>query len=100
MYADGRVIDVPVVPASALVDQPVAATPSAGLLYGIAHGWSVERRCRLGSLVGSIKISERGGQNHSFTRAAIRARFSEAWGERLVTPPASTQRRAPILPRR
>jgi adenosine kinase len=52
------------------------------LLYGIAHGWSVEKACKLGSLVGSIKIAERGGQNHNFTEPAIRARFAEVWGER------------------
>lgn len=83
VYTDGRMVDVPVVPASALVD-PTGCGDAfrAGLLYGIAHGWSVEKACKLGSLVGSIKIAERGGQNHNFTEPAIRARFAEVWGER------------------
>ena len=70
-------------PASTLVD-PTGCGDAfrAGLLYGIAHGWSVEKACKLGSLVGSIKIAERGGQNHNFTEPAIRARFAEVWGER------------------
>ena len=44
MYTDGRMVDVPVVPASALVD-PTGCGDAfrAGLLYGIAHGWSVEK---------------------------------------------------------
>ena len=80
--SDGRAIEVPVVPAREVVD-PTGCGDAfrAGLLYGIAHGWSVDKACRLGSLIGSIKIGERGGQNHHFTEAAIRARFTEVWGE-------------------
>lgn len=83
IYAQGTVIDVPVVPAPTLVD-PTGCGDAfrAGLLYGIAHQWSVEKACKLGSLLGSIKIGERGGQNHSFTEAAIHERFAAVWGER------------------
>ena len=82
VYTQGRTIDVPVVPAATLVD-PTGCGDAfrAGLLYGIAHGWSVEKACKLGSLVGSIKIAERGGQNHQFSESAIRDRFSVVWGE-------------------
>ncbi len=83
VYADGKVIDVPVVPAATLVD-PTGCGDAfrAGLLYGIAHGWSLPKACKLGSLIGSIKISERGGQNHSFDEAQIRDRFQSVWNER------------------
>ncbi len=83
VYAHGRPIDVPVVPARALVD-PTGCGDAfrAGLLYGIARQWPVEKACKLGSLLGSIKISERGGQNHSFTPAEIQAMFVETWHER------------------
>jgi adenosine kinase len=82
VYAQGKAIDVPVVPATSLVD-PTGCGDAfrAGLLYGIAHEWSLEKACKLGSLVGSIKISERGGQNHSFTEIAIRDRFTSVWKE-------------------
>jgi len=82
VYADGRVIDVPVVPAATVVD-PTGCGDAfrAGLLYGIAHAWSVEKACKLGSVLGSIKIGERGGQNHRFDEAAIRSRFAETWRE-------------------
>ena len=82
IYTQGKVIDVPVVPAPMLVD-PTGCGDAfrAGLLYGIAHQWSVEKACKLGSLLGSIKIGERGGQNHNFTEAAIRGRFAAVWNE-------------------
>jgi adenosine kinase len=82
IYNDGKVIDVPVVSAEKLVD-PTGCGDAfrAGLLYGIAHSWTVEKACKLGSLLGSIKISERGGQNHTFTEGEIRARFATVWKE-------------------
>ncbi len=41
----------------------------AGLLYGIQKGWDWETTGRLASLMGSLKIASRGGQNHSYYRA-------------------------------
>lgn len=82
IFTGGKVIDVPVVPAQFLVD-PTGCGDAfrAGLLYGIAHEWSLEKSCKLGSLIGSIKISERGGQNHGFSEREIRERFSAVWKE-------------------
>ena len=37
----------------------------AGLLYGIAQGCDWPHTGRLASLMGAIKIAQRGGQNHS-----------------------------------
>jgi adenosine kinase len=82
VYANGAVTEVPVVPAKELVD-PTGCGDAfrAGLLYGIAHQWPLEKACKLGSLLGSIKISERGGQNHGFSETAIRERFASVWKE-------------------
>jgi adenosine kinase len=82
VYTQGKVVDVPVVPAKELID-PTGCGDAfrAGLLYGIAHNWPMEKACKLGSLLGSIKISERGGQNHSFSESDIRARFASVWNE-------------------
>jgi len=55
----------------------------AGLLYGIAHGWDWTRTGRLASLLGSIKIAQRGGQNHRFDRASIAASYVRAFGDAL-----------------
>ena len=52
----------------------------AGLLYGIAYGWDWNKTGRLASLLGSLKIAERGGQNHSFERDLIAARSRKVFG--------------------
>ena len=55
----------------------------AGLLYGIASGFDWPTTGRLASLLGSIKIAHRGGQNHRFTRDEIGERYREAFGARI-----------------
>jgi adenosine kinase len=55
----------------------------AGLLYGIAAGLDWPVTGQLASLLGSIKIAQRGGQNHRFTRDEIAQRYQEAFGSRL-----------------
>ena len=52
----------------------------AGLLYGIANDFDWLTTGRLASLLGSIKIAQRGAQNHLFTRDEISQRFREAFG--------------------
>ena len=83
-YADGVQIDIPAVPAEQLLD-PTGCGDAyrAGLLYGIARGWSWQKTGRLASLMGSIKIAHRGGQNHKPSREEIAARFQAAFGESL-----------------
>jgi len=54
----------------------------AGLLYGIAHGWDWPRTGCLASLLGSLKIAHRGGQNHAFDRHSVAAQFAAAFGEK------------------
>ncbi|WP_035054471.1 carbohydrate kinase family protein [Andreprevotia chitinilytica] len=82
IYADGVRHDIPVVPASAVVD-PTGCGDAfrAGLLYGITRNWTWAQTGRLASLLGSIKIEQRGAQNHVFTPASIRARFEATFGE-------------------
>jgi adenosine kinase len=52
----------------------------AGLLYGIASDFDWTTTGQLASLLGSIKIAQRGAQNHLFTREEISQRFREAFG--------------------
>ena len=52
----------------------------AGLLYGMANHLDWATTGRLASLLGSIKIAERGAQNHRFTREGIAQKFREAFG--------------------
>ena len=51
----------------------------AGLLYGIASDFDWATTGRLASLLGSLKIAHRGGQNQQFTRDEISERFREAF---------------------
>ncbi len=84
VYADGRRIDIPCTEPDAETD-PTGCGDAyrAGLLYGIACGWTWEKTGRLASLMGALKIAHRGGQNHKPTREDIAARFRHAYGEPL-----------------
>ena len=81
IYSGGTRHDIPCVPAERVVD-PTGCGDAyrAGLLYGITHGLDWATSGRLASLLGSIKIAHQGGQNHSFTRDEIGARFRQAFG--------------------
>ena len=82
IYTKGRRLEIPVAPSEALID-PTGCGDAyrAGLLYGIDKGWEWEKTGRLASVMGSIKIAHRGGQNHKPTRADIARRYSAAYGE-------------------
>jgi adenosine kinase len=84
VYAAGRQVDVPAVKAEGLVD-PTGCGDAyrSGLLYGMARDWGWEKSARLASVMGSIKIASRGGQNHRPAREVIARRFHEAFAETL-----------------
>lgn len=84
IYTGGRQIVIPAVKPDAIVD-PTGCGDAyrAGLLLGIVRGYDWETTGRLASLVGSIKIASRGGQNHSFTPDGIRESYKEAFGTSL-----------------
>jgi adenosine kinase len=54
-----------------------------GLLYGMARRWEWRRCARLASVMGSIKIAHRGGQNHRPARSEIAQRLRDTYGETL-----------------
>ncbi len=78
IHAGGTSHEIPTVAASQVVD-PTGCGDAyrAGLLYGITAGWDWPSTGRLGSLLGSIKISHRGAQNHKPALEEIQARFRE-----------------------
>ena len=84
IHAGGREIRIPAVPPARVVD-PTGCGDAyrAGLLYGIANGLDWETTGRLASLLGSIKIAERGAQNHQFTRDQLGKRYREAFNATL-----------------
>ena len=81
VYADGKRHEIPSVKADALVD-PTGCGDAyrAGLLYGIANGWDWPSTGRLGAVMGAIKISQRGAQNHAPSREEIEERYKSAFG--------------------
>jgi adenosine kinase len=83
VMTDGRRMEIPAVKPEQMVD-PTGCGDAyrAGLLYGIAAGLDWPVTGRLASLLGSIKIANRGGQNHRFTRDEIAQRYKEAFGSR------------------
>jgi adenosine kinase len=83
VIANGRSQEIPAVKPAQVVD-PTGCGDAyrAGLLYGIAAGLELPVAARLASLLGSIKIASRGGQNHRFTRDEIADRYREAFGSR------------------
>ncbi len=55
----------------------------AGLLYGIANNLDWATTGRLASLLGSLKIAQRGAQNHLFTRDELETRFKDAFDREM-----------------
>lgn len=84
IHANGRRFVIPAVPPAELRD-PTGCGDAyrAGLLFGIARGWDWEKTGRLASLMGSIKIAHRGGQNHRPSRDDIAERYRQAFGEAM-----------------
>ncbi|MDR2195583.1 MAG: carbohydrate kinase family protein [Gallionellaceae bacterium] len=81
ILARGKEIHIPPAMPTAVVD-PTGCGDAyrAGLLHGLQKGWDWETTGRLASLLGAIKISHRGGQNHKLERAEIAALFKEQFG--------------------
>jgi adenosine kinase len=85
IYSGAERIEIPSVKPEAVVD-PTGCGDAfrAGLLYGLAADYDWQTTGRLASLLGSIKIAQRGGQNHRFTPDEIAQRFRDAFGRALA----------------
>jgi adenosine kinase len=55
----------------------------SGLLYGLLNDLDLVTMCRIGSVMGAIKIAHQGPQNHNPTMDEIEDRFFEAYGYRF-----------------
>jgi adenosine kinase len=84
IYSKAGIENIPTVkPARVLDPTGCGDAYRAGLLFGLANDMDWATSGRLASLLGSIKIAERGAQNHVFTRDEIGTRFREAFGRAL-----------------
>jgi len=84
IHANGRRMEIPSVKSEEMID-PTGCGDAfrAGLLYGLAAGADWELTGRLASLMGSLKIARRGGQNHRFSRDETADRFQQAFGMKM-----------------
>jgi adenosine kinase len=84
IHAGNKEIRIPAVAPDAVLD-PTGCGDAyrAGLLYGIANDLDWETTGRLASLLGSIKIAHRGGQNHEMDMAEIKRLYRKAFGSDL-----------------
>lgn len=84
LYADGQTTQIAPLLASQVVDPTGCGDAHrAGLLYGLTSGWSWLDSCRLGNVMGAIKIASRGPQNHAPSRAEINALLHAGYGINL-----------------
>ena len=84
IYENGRKHEIPCAPTESIVD-PTGCGDAyrSGLLFGIASCFDWPTTGRLASLMGSLKISHKGGQNHFASRDEIGERYAEAFGNRV-----------------
>ena len=84
IFAPEGSIAVASVPAEAEVD-PTGCGDAyrAGLLHGLAQGWDWKKTGRLAALLGSLKIAQRGAQNHTFTREELSKLYYRHFGVSL-----------------
>jgi adenosine kinase len=72
IWEQGRCTHVPGVSATEVLDPTGCGDAFRGaLLYGLEHGWPLQRCVELGNRVGALKIASRGGQNHQIDRAKL-----------------------------
>lgn len=84
LFAGGNVTEIAPVPAEQVIDPTGCGDAHrAGLLYGLTEGWDWERACKLGNVMGSIKIASRGPQNHEVDPMDVDQRMRAAYGAGL-----------------
>jgi len=84
LWTRARRIDIPAVQAQRVVD-PTGCGDAyrAGLLFGLERHWDPVDACRLGAVLGALKIAHPGPQHHDFTLASIAEQFHRHFGHAL-----------------
>lgn len=81
LYADGTATHIDPIRVDEVVDPTGCGDAHrAGLLYGLVNDWSLVDACRLANVMGAIKISSRGPQNHQPARTEIGAMLKQHYG--------------------
>jgi adenosine kinase len=84
IHAGGTTYPVPAARAAAVLD-PTGCGDAyrAGILYGMSQGWDWERTGGLASVLGSLKIASRGGQNHAVNHETVDALYFRTFGDHI-----------------
>lgn len=81
VYDSNGTTHIPAVAASEVVDPTGCGDAHrAGLLYGLTRKWSLADACKLGNVMGSIKVASRGPQNHRPTRDRVESVLRDHYG--------------------
>jgi len=81
LYADGVATHIDPIRVDEVVDPTGCGDAHrAGLLYGLVNDWPLADACRLANVMGAIKISSKGPQNHQPSRAEIGALLKQHYG--------------------
>jgi len=85
LHHNGQKIDIPAVKPEKIAD-PTGCGDAfrAGLLFGLEKGWDPADACRLGSILGALKIAHSGPQHHEFDFGQISDRFKAEFGHPLA----------------
>ena len=84
IYTKGGLIEVPIVEPESISD-PTGCGDAyrAGLLYGLVNNMDIEIAGKIASLMGSIKISCHGTQNHTFTIDEFMSQLESKFGYKI-----------------
>jgi len=84
IHADGVTYAVPAAKAARVLD-PTGCGDAyrAGILFGMSRGWDWERTGGLASVMGSLKIASRGGQNHVVDRETVGTLYFKTFGSHV-----------------
>jgi adenosine kinase len=84
IHAEGVTYPIPAAKPTAVLD-PTGCGDAyrAGLLYGISRDWDWEKTGGLASVMGSLKIGSRGGQNHVVSPETVGALYFATFGSHV-----------------
>jgi adenosine kinase len=84
IHAGGATFAVPAAKVATVLD-PTGCGDAyrAGILHGMGHGWDWEKTGRLASVMGSLKIGSRGGQNHVVNGETVDALHFKTFGNHV-----------------
>jgi adenosine kinase len=84
LYEDGQAQTIPACKARKIKDPTGCGDADrAGVIHGILNDMDLATACRIGSVLGAIKIEHQAPQHHSPEPQEIRDRFEEAYGYRF-----------------